>query len=178
MLRSLTKYMLLLAAVALCQQAAGQSIAAFKHAVSRPDSAMHGSLHISENGSAANAVRTYDALVKPDKVRGYRIRIFFDNGQNARTEAMETRDRFRQEFPGIPTYLAYENPSYIVTVGNCLSLDEALILWNRVRHSFSTAFLWRGDIPMDEVLRKEKLPEQSRPTDSLRTVPPQIGTIM
>ena len=94
----------------------------------------------------------------PTEIPGYRIRIFFDNGQNARSEALATQERFRSEFPGIPTFLVYENPSYIVTVGNCITIDEALMLWDRVRKSFSTAFLWRGSIPVEELLREEPVP--------------------
>ena len=103
-------------------------------------------------------MRRYDNSDRPTEIPGYRIRIFFDNGQNARSEALATQERFRSEFPGIPTFLVYENPSYIVTVGNCITIDEALMLWDRVRKSFSTAFLWRGSIPVEELLREEPVP--------------------
>ncbi len=112
----------------------------------------------SQYGSAVEAVRRYDNSDRPTEIPGYRIRIFFDNGQNARSEALATQERFRSEFPGIPTFLVYENPSYIVTVGNCITIDEALMLWDRVRKSFSTAFLWRGSIPVEELLREEPVP--------------------
>lgn len=67
---------------------------------------------------------------------------------------LATQERFRNEFPGISTFLVYENPSYIVTVGNCVTIDEALMLWNSVRRSFSTAFLWRGNIPVADLLQE------------------------
>lgn len=136
-------------------QAAGQDIAAYKGALSRPGVFTDATVNVTEYGSAAEAVRRYDGNVRPDKIAGYRIRIFFDNGQNARAEALATQERFNSEFPGIPTFLVYENPSYIVTVGNCISIDEALMLWERVRKSFGTAFLWRGEIPVDEITVKE-----------------------
>lgn len=138
--------------------AAGQEIGMFKARLARPGESTDAVVTVREYGSAVEAVRRYDNSDRPTEIPGYRIRIFFDNGQNARSEALATQERFRSEFPGIPTFLVYENPSYIVTVGNCITIDEALMLWDRVRKSFSTAFLWRGSIPVGELLREEQVP--------------------
>lgn len=171
---SLIKYMLTaIVAVVISGHAFGQNIASFRAALAQPDS-LGTVVSVSEYGKAADAIRMYDQSPKAKEISGYRIRIFFDNGQNARSEAIATQERFKKEFPGIPTFLAYENPSYIVTVGNCITMDEALLLWNEVRRSFSTAFLWRGQIPIEELLRREEIPADSTEmqTDSLsNTVP-------
>lgn len=154
------KYTLLAVTAAMLSfPVAGQRIASFKERLSTSRDLSHATVHIKEYGSAADAVRKYDNASKPAKVNGYRVRIFFDNGQNARGQALATQTRFRNEFPGIPTYLVYENPSYMVTVGNCASIDEALMLWNRARNSFNTAFIWRGEIPMSEIMRQEAIPQ-------------------
>ena len=136
-----------LLALLLSFPAAGQGIGTFKARLARPGESTDAVVTVREYGSAVEAVRRYDNSDRPTEIPGYRIRIFFDNGQNARSE-----------FPGIPTFLVYENPSYIVTVGNCITIDEALMLWDRVRKSFSTAFLWRGSIPVEELLREEPVP--------------------
>jgi len=151
--------------------ASGQDIAAFRNGLARPGTVSDATVTVTEYGSAADAVRAYDTEEKPDEIQGYRIRIFFDNGNNARSEALATQKRLRSEIPGIPTFLVYENPSYIVTVGNCISIDEALMLWNRVRKSFDTAFLWRGNIPLEELLREEAvpIPEEGLRADSTAT---------
>lgn len=146
------------AAIVMSQVASGQEIADFKARLAMPNDKSDATVEVREFGTAAEAVMLYDNAAKPEEIDGYRIRIFFDNGQNARSEAMATQERFRSEFPGIPTFLVYENPSYIVTVGNCVSMDEALMLWDRVRRSFNTAFLWRGKIPVKEILRREEIP--------------------
>lgn len=158
-------------ALAIALPSSGQDIAVMRDKLSRPAGISGSTVKVVEDSSAAEAVRRYDHSIKPEKVAGYRIRIFFDNGQNARAQALETQSRFRGEFPGIPTFLVYENPSYIVTVGNCMSIDEALMLWNRVRKSFSTAFLWRGDIPVKGLLRHEDTtlpPEAVQEADSVK----------
>lgn len=158
------KYLFTLAVIAAAVPAAGQEIALFRERLSRPAMGGSATVQTMEHGSAAEAVRRYDHSAKPEKTAGYRIRIFFDNGQNARSQALETQARFRNEFPGIPTFLVYENPSYIVTVGNSASIDEALMLWNRVRKSFSTAFLWRGEIPISGLVRREETPDLTQET--------------
>lgn len=145
---------ILLTAVLLCGgfvEADGQNIARYRSALSLSNPSARTSVSVTEHGSAADAIRQYDNLSKPTKIPGYRIRIFFDNSQNARAEALEVQSRFKNEFPGIPTFLVYENPSYTVTVGNCADIDEALMLWNKVKRSFNMAFLWRGDIPIEEL---------------------------
>lgn len=161
---------LLLIGLGIGTTARAQEIRSFTEALSRPDSVSSATVKVTPYGSAVKALDQYDRSGKPASVPGYRIRIFFDNGQHARREAIETQERFRREFPGIQTYLGYETPSYMVTVGNCVTMDEALMLWNRVRHSFQTAFLWRGKIPVSEILRVEEIlpEEQPTPADSLQ----------
>ena len=112
-----------LLALLLSFPAAGQGIGTFKARLARPGESTDAVVTVREYGSAVEAVRRYDNSDRPTEIPGYRIRIFFDNGQNARSEALATQERFRSEFPGIPTFLVYENPSYIVTVGNCISID-------------------------------------------------------
>jgi len=137
--------------------AEGQSVAVMRGRLAGP-AADGANVTIREHDSARHVVGACDNAARDGKVQGYRVRIYFGNGQNARQEAMETQSRFRTEFPGVPTYLVYENPSFMVTVGNCVTMDEALMLWNRVRHSFATAFLWRGEIPLADLLAQENAP--------------------
>ena len=95
----------------VCIPAEGQNIAHYHTVLSHPDASTRASVSVSEHGSADTAIKQYDRLAKPSKISGYRIRIFFDNSQNARAEALETQSRFKNEFPGIPTFLVYENPA-------------------------------------------------------------------
>ncbi|MDR2936015.1 MAG: hypothetical protein LBU80_01555 [Rikenellaceae bacterium] len=96
-------------------------------------------------------------------IQGYRVRIFVDNNQNARSNAQAIQRRFSEAFPGIPVYLVYEAPNYKVTVGNCLTSDEAVMLWGRVRESFERAFVVREEVPLT-ALAEAPLP--ALPADS------------
>lgn len=111
---------------------------------------------VREHGDAASAVAAATTKTQRSNVRGYRIGIFYDNSQDARVRAAEAEQMFRASFPGIPVYKDYRNPYFIVTVGNCLSQEEATILWGRVKSLFPKAHITRTDIPIDALVRKNE----------------------
>ncbi len=79
--------------------------------------------------------------------KGHRVCIFFDNGPDARNGAIEAKKLFEETFPGIKVYMVYESPWFSVSVGNCLTTEEAIILKGRVSATFPKAFLKkRGDL--------------------------------
>ena len=80
-----------------------------------------------------------------------RISIFFDNSQNARAGAIETMTKFEELFPDIPATMIHENPYFKVSVGFCISNDEALILLNKLRKEFPKAFLVRERVSVEEL---------------------------
>ena len=104
---------------------------------------------ICEKGDAATIV-TNSLHQAPSTVGGYRIVIFMSNSQSARRDAVTAQESFAQLFPEEQAYLSYENPYFKVTVGNCTSQDEAIILLGRLRHSFPKAFIVRENIAVEE----------------------------
>ena len=143
---------LLLGAWATAVQA--QSLAAFKEHLSRPSGAtsQEGRVTVVEADDAAAAVRQLAARPAPTRLRGYRVCIFFDNGQDARTGAMKARERFEEEFPDIKCYMAYETPYFRVTVGNCLTVEEAVILKARLSTLFPKAFPKSEELLVSDLL--------------------------
>lgn len=109
---------------------------------------------VNEQGDAASAVASATTQTQRSNVRGYRIGIFYDNSQDARVRAAEAEQMFRASFPSIPVYKDYRNPYFIVTVGNCLTQEEATILWGRVKSLFPKAHITRTDIPIALFSRK------------------------
>lgn len=102
-----------------------------------------------EHGDAAQTVAALRAQsATQTSVPGYRVRIFFDNGQNARSQAAGAQEQFRALFPATPSYLSYENPYFKVTVGNCTSLEEAIILLASLEGAFPKAFIANEQIPL------------------------------
>ena len=120
---------------------------AFRNKLRTPDTKYGSRVEVVEHGAAASAVRS---VVRPDggKIRGYRVRIFFDNSQSARTQAQQTMAKFKEIYPSIPVYMDYDDPYFKVTVGNCLTSEEAIILLGKIRDAFDRAFLVREEISL------------------------------
>ena len=106
-------------------------------------------VNICEKGDAATIVES-SLHQTPNSLGGYRIVIFMSNSQSARRDAVTAQESFAQLFPKEQTYLSYENPYFKVTVGNCTSQDEAIILLGRLRHAFPKAFIVRESIAVEE----------------------------
>lgn len=140
-------------AIALATIAAsGQSIANFKAHLSVPDSLSGARVVASEEwGSAADAIMKFDAQTSPQATfQGYRIRIYSGNSQSARAEAEAAQQLFAEHY-NVPTYFAYENPYFLVSCGNCLTQEEAIMLLSKVRIHFPKAFIVMAEIPSSAV---------------------------
>lgn len=115
-------------------------------------SAQEGRVRITEHGDVASVVASYRSKnTVGEKIGGYRVRIFFDNSQQARSISDNVLNDFTTKFPDIPTYQVYQNPYFKVSVGNCLNRDEAFMLWGRVKDQFPGAFIVREDILLKKV---------------------------
>ncbi len=124
--------------------ASGQSLDAFKqrleHPVSGGSSGLAARVEVVEYGDAAQAVAAAADGERSMAVKGYRVCIFADNGEDARAGAVAAKNLFAETFPGIRVYMSYENPYFRVTVGDCLTVEEAIILKGRVSGVFPKAF--------------------------------------
>lgn len=139
---------LLMTAVGVSAQSLGQ----FRQSLAQSQNGA--TIVVNEQGDAASAVASATTQIQRSNVRGYRIGIFYDNSQDARVRAAEAEQMFRASFPSIPVYKDYRNPYFIVTVGNCLTQEEATILWGRVKSLFPKAHITRTDIPIALFSRK------------------------
>ncbi|MBR5397728.1 MAG: SPOR domain-containing protein [Bacteroidales bacterium] len=81
----------------------------------------------------------------------YRIRIYNDNKQNARSASESAMNRFKSMYPGVAAYRSYVNPFFKVTVGNFHSRPEADRMLQQLRGSFPTAFVVKETALASEV---------------------------
>ena len=117
-----------------------QTTEAFRRELQVPDSVLRTVATVVEHGEAASAVRTMQAPAGDNvRVDVIRVLIFSDYSQTARDKAAEAEKRFNELFPGIPTYMTYENPNFRVYVGNCLTIEEVIVLEEKVRPAFAGA---------------------------------------
>ena len=81
----------------------------------------------------------------------YRIRIYNDNKQNARSASESAMNRFKAMYPGVAAYRSYVNPFFKVTVVNFHSRPEADRMLQQLRGSFPTAFVVKETALASEV---------------------------
>ena len=109
---------------------------------------------VREAPEAAEAVRK---ALMGQKLRtrfnGYRVCVFFGNGQNARAEAAAAAELCKTSYPDMPVYMVYDNPYFKVTLGNCISSEEAIILMGRVLGAFPKAFTKKEVLSIHDLVR-------------------------
>ncbi len=157
-----------------------QTIAQFKEKLAVADTLSGAKVECAEFGSAKEAIEKFDAQTLPmDKLQGYRIRIYSGNHQMARAEAEAAKALFEENY-AVPAYFVYDNPYFLVTVGNCLSQEEAMILLRSVRVHFPKAFIVATEIPRQVVLTRPapKPTEDVLSTEQQQAEVPAQGEVM
>lgn len=142
-----------------------QNLSAYKSKLEQPDPTYRTRVEITEHGDAATAVRSMQGRGGGSEVLGYRVRIFFDNSQHAGDMANQALRRFREIYPYIPAQIVYKAPYFRVTVGNCLTADEAQILLGKIKGAFPLAFPLQESISL-EAFGQAAPPEEASPAAS------------
>ncbi|MBR5924690.1 MAG: SPOR domain-containing protein, partial [Bacteroidales bacterium] len=88
-----------------------------------------------------NAVETRIRSNRSKTFSGYRIRIFFDNSQTARTASEAALYRFKVLNPGVSAYRSFSSPYFRVTVGDYRNKSEALAALGAIKQQFPSAFI-------------------------------------
>lgn len=101
-----------------------------------------GSISINQDPKIAQLLDIYylQNASKPG-MQGFRIRIFFDLGQQSRTNSLEVMNEFMENFPGISVYRTFDSPYYKVSVGDFRSQDEALKYLKMLSKKYPKAFI-------------------------------------
>lgn len=152
-------FSLLLLALLLCGllPAEAQSLSAFKQELARPHidslTGRRATVIVSEDGRATAALAQNRPLSTKWRAAGWRICIFSDNTANARSGARNAITLFQEHFPQTPVYDEYASPYFRVSVGNCLTSEEAIILLERVKPHFPKAFIKQEQLSLEELLR-------------------------
>ena len=89
----------------------------------------------------ANHIRSNAA--KP--LSGYRIRVYYDNGQQARSRSEVIERTLRSQY-GLGVYRSFESPNYKVSIGDFRTKDEALKVYNALKGTYPTAYIIKETI--------------------------------
>ncbi|MBR5299632.1 MAG: SPOR domain-containing protein [Bacteroidales bacterium] len=103
-------------------------------------------VNVHQSQQIANSMTSHVASNKSRTMSGYRVRIFFDNKQNARAESEATLKKFKGLFPEVMAYRIYANPYFKVTVGDFRTKSEAMDLLGRIKGAFPSAFVVKENI--------------------------------
>jgi hypothetical protein len=101
---------------------------------------------VHQSDDIRSSMREHIATNAKRTVSGYRVRIFFDNKQTARTESENTLKKFNGLFPEVMAYRIYANPYFKVTVGDFRTESEAMALLSRIKGDFPSAFVVKENI--------------------------------
>ncbi len=121
----------------------GKSVWSVMPSTSRGDAA---DVRVSQSGKIKSALDAQVAANHARAISGFRVRIFFDNGQNSRNDSETVLRRFESMYHGIPAYRTYANPYFKVTVGDFRTRSEAMALLVRLRNEFPRALLVKEKI--------------------------------
>lgn len=109
--------------------------------------------HVSvvQQASVGEAVRATEAAMHISKINGYRVVIYFDNEQYANNRAKGVLSSFKNKYPYINAYLVYESPYFKVSVGDCVTMEEAVVLLNTIIGDYPKAFPKHEEIKITQL---------------------------
>jgi SPOR domain len=78
---------------------------------------------------------------KKGSIKGFRIIIYFDAGNNSSTKALAVQKEFSESFPDVTTYLKFQEPYYKVKVGNYRTRMDAQRFLQKIKEKYPTAYI-------------------------------------
>ena len=101
---------------------------------------------VNQSRTMRSALDSYVSNNAAKKLSGYRIRVYFDNGQSARTRSESIARSVSNAFPGIGVYRTFESPNFKVCVGDFRTKDEALKVYHALKATYPTAIILKETI--------------------------------
>ena len=109
-------------------------------------SVMGSGVTVNQSRAMRTAFDNYVSNNASKKLTGYRIRVYFDNGQNARLRSESIARSISGSYPGMGVYRTFESPNFKVTVGDFRTKDEALKVYHSLKASYPTAIILKETI--------------------------------
>lgn len=113
-----------------------------------------GEVKVHQSQAISAAMQSHINGNRDRKLSGFRVRIFFDNSQNARNASEMTVKRFSSSHPGIPVYRTYQNPFFKVVAGDFRTRSEAMEFLQGIKGEYPGAFVVKENISFPAADRK------------------------
>ncbi len=101
---------------------------------------------VEQSNTIRQALQQYTLHNAEKPISGYRIRVFYDNGPQARIKSENILQTLQKQFPEVLVYRSFESPNYKVSIGDFRSKDEALRIFNAIKGTYPTAFIIKESI--------------------------------
>ncbi len=79
-------------------------------------------------------------------ISGFRINIYFQSGNNSKTNAYQFKTNFSIKYPDVQVYVVYEEPNFKVKVGDFRNRMEARGFLQKIKLDFPDAFVIKDQI--------------------------------
>ncbi len=109
-------------------------------------SVLGGGVRVNQSPAMQSAFDRYVSNNAAKKMTGYRIRVFFDNGQSARNRSEAIARAVSNAFPGIGVYRTFVSPNFKVSVGDFRTKDEAMKVYQALKVTYPTALILKENI--------------------------------
>jgi hypothetical protein len=80
-----------------------------------------------------------------NSIKGFRIQIFFDSGNNSKSKATTIMNEFTAKHPKTEAYLMFLEPNYKVRVGDFRSRMDAQRFLYKIAEEYPDAFIVKDD---------------------------------
>ena len=109
-------------------------------------SVMGSGVTVNQSRTMRTALDNYVSNNAAKKLSGFRIRVYFDNGQSARSRSEAIARSISGAYPGIGVYRTFESPNFKVCVGDFRTKDEALKIYHSLKATYPTAIILKETI--------------------------------
>lgn len=172
-MRNISIFIVLMFASALCREAMAQSVdEVVERLAQRNMDGVH--VQVTDDASTRAAVEAVESQRRAIQVSGFRVVIFSANGQYAGDNAERVLKEFETAFPHINAYLVYESPYFKISVGDCLSMEEAQILMAEVSSMYPKAFPKREDIKLERLCDTRRKDVEMRDSVVIESLSPMV----
>jgi hypothetical protein len=111
-----------------------------------------GQVEIIQDSRIDSIVKMHIAYNKQlDGIKGYRVQVFFDAGNNSLDKAQMVAEEFQLLFPGDTAYISFSEPYYKVRVGDFRTRLEAEGYMQKILGDYPNAFVIKDQIRFPEI---------------------------
>lgn len=107
-----------------------------------------GKVTITQDARLQSVVNNHILANKSRPTMGWRVQIYFGQGQAAKTKAENVKKSFLKKYPEMRAYLIYEAPYFKVRVGNFKTKFEAMKMQKELENKYDKVFVIEDEIDL------------------------------